>query len=202
MAKAPSRSTGAGSGAAALSLPRRGHRHPLLLQRRLRSMLFWPALLIALLCTALVVLSPPGIEPHRLYLVAAGLGGWAIAILTFWFSLRTHATCWEDGLRLRFPFYEVRIPYRDMQSTRLGQLGRQFPPECEPWSRRHFLEPLFASTVVVVEVSALPAPRHQLHLWMSRYLLSPDTPGFMLPVRDWLTFRAELDEFRSRSYYR
>ena len=66
MAKAPSRSTGAGSGAAALSLPRRGHRHPLLLQRRLRSMLFWPALLIALLCTALVVLSPPGIEPHRL----------------------------------------------------------------------------------------------------------------------------------------
>jgi len=165
-------------------------------------MLFWPALLIALLSAALVILSPPGIEPHRLYLLVTGLAAGSLAILAAWFGLRTHVTCWEDGLRLRFPFYEVRIPYRDFKSTRLSQLGRQFPPECESWSRRHFLEPLFASTVVVVEVNALPAPRGQLRLWMSPYVLSPDSPGFVLPVRDWLTFRGELDEFRSRSHYR
>ncbi|HSJ53383.1 MAG TPA: hypothetical protein VLC52_06510 [Anaerolineae bacterium] len=185
---------------ASRALPRRGRRHPLLLQKRLQAMLFWPALLIALITTALVILEPPGIEAHRLYLVVAGIGGWALAILTLWFSLRAHVYCCADGLRLRFPFYELLIPYRDIQSTRLAQLGRQYPPQGESWSRRQFLEPLFPSTVVVVELESLPAPRRQLHLWMSRYVLSPDTPGFMLPVRDWLAFRSELDEFRSRSY--
>jgi len=162
-------------------------------------MLFWPALLIALLTTALVIVSPAGIEPHRLYLVVAGIGGWSVAILTVWFSLRAHVCCCADGLRLRLPFYQLLIPYRDIQSTRLAQLGRQFPPDSEPWSRRHFLDPLFHCTVVVVELGALPGPRRRLHLWMSRYLLPPDVPGFMLPVRDWLGFRSELDEFRSRS---
>jgi hypothetical protein len=198
MGKVQTRSGEARKRAPNPALPRRGRRYPLLLQRRLRAMLFWPALLIALLTTVLVVLSPPGLEAYRPTLAAAGIGGWSVAILTFWYSQRAFVCCCTDGLWLRLPFYQVIIPYHDIQSTRLAQFGRQFPPENEPWSRRHFLEPLFLSTVVVVELPALPAPRRQLRLWMSRYLLSPDTTGFMLPLRDWLGFHGELDEFRSR----
>jgi hypothetical protein len=163
-------------------------------------MLLWPALLIALLTVLLFILSPPGIEAYRPYLAAAGIGGWSVAAFTLWFSLQAFARCHLAGLWLQLPFYEVFIPYQDIQSTRLVQFGRQFPPDNENWSRRRFLEPLFFRAVVIVELRALPAPRRQLHLWMSRHLLSPDTPGFMLPVRDWLGFRGELDEFRSRSY--
>jgi hypothetical protein len=184
-----------------LNLHHKGRRYSLLLQRRLRDMLFWPALLIALLAMALVVLSPPGIEGWQPYLVVAGLAGGAAAILSLWFSLRAFARCTAGGLLVSLPFYELLIPYGDIQSTRLSQIGRQYPPENEPWSRRRFLEPLSYVTVVVVELKALPAPRRQLQLWMSRYLLSPDSPGFMLPVRDWLALRAELDEYRSRSYF-
>lgn len=182
------------------SLPRAGRRYPLLLQRRLSAMLFWPALLIGLLITVLAILSPPGIEAYWPYLLVAGIGGWAVAILSLWFSLRSYARCRPDGLCIRLPFYELVVPYRDIQSTRLAQFGRQFPPENERWSRRRFLEPLSFTTVVVVELEALPAPRRRLRLWMSHYLLSPDTPGFMLPVRDWLGLRSELDEFRSRRH--
>jgi hypothetical protein len=54
---------------------------------------------------------------------------------------------------------------------------------------------------VVVELHALPVSRRELTLWTSRYLLSADTPGFVLPVQDWLGFRGELDEFRSRDHW-
>jgi len=184
-----------------LAFPRKGRRYPLLLQQRLRAMLLCPSILIALLTVVLVILSPPGIEAYRPYIVAAAIGGWSVAGLTLWFGLRAFARCRADGLWLQLPFYRVIIPYRDIQSTRLAQFGRQFPPENERWSRRHFLEPLFFSTVVVVELRELPAPRRQLSLWMSHYLLSPLTPGFMLPVRDWLSIHGELDEYRSRSYF-
>lgn len=183
-----------------LALPRRGRRYPLLLHQRLRAMVFWPALLIGLLTTGLVILSPPGIDAYQPYLSVAGAGGWSLAVLTFWFGLRSYACCRADGLELQLPFYQLTIPYNDIQSTRLAQFGRQFPVDGEPWTRRHFLEPLFFSTVVVIQLGALPAPRRQLRLWMSKYLLAPDAPGFMLPVRDWLGFRSELDEFRFRSH--
>ena len=182
------------------ALPSCGRRCPLLLQHRLRAMLFWPAFLIGASTTALVVLSPPGIDAYWPNLVLAGSGGWAVAGLTLWFSLRAFVCCRADGLWLRTPFYELLIPYRAVQSTRLSQFGRQFPLENERWSRRRFLEPLFFSTVVAVELDELPASRQVLRLWLSHYLLSPDTPGFMFPVRDWLGFRSELDEHRSRSH--
>jgi hypothetical protein len=188
-------------GEAGIALPDKGRRYPLLLHRRLRTMLFWPALLIALLSMALVVLLPSAIEEQRAYFLVLGLGGAAVATMTLWLSLRAYVCCLSGGLWLRLPFYELLIPYRDIQSTRLSQLGRQYPPESEPWSRRRFLEPLYYCTVVVVELNALPAPRRKLQFWMSRYLLCPDVPGFMLPVRDWLGLRSELDEFRSRSYF-
>ncbi len=182
-------------------LPHAGRRYPLLLHHRLRSMLFWPACLIALLALVLVILSPPGIEASRPYLVAAALGGWSVAALTLWWSLRSFACCRADGLWLELPFYRATIPYHDIQSTRLAQFGREFPPQHERWSRRRFLEPLFFSTAVVVELKELPASRRQLRPWLGHYLLLPDRPGFILPVRDWLGFHGELDECRSRSTF-
>jgi hypothetical protein len=53
-------------------------------------------------------------------------------------------------------------------------------------------------TVVVVELEQLPHRRAWLRLWMSEYMLCPDTAGLALLVDDWIALRMALDEFSTR----
>lgn len=183
------------------TLLRRSRRHRLLFQQRLAEMVFWPGLLIVVLCIALLLWAPPALAAGRPRLIVAAMAAGVIALFSQWLSLRAYVHCRADGLRLHLPLRRWTIPYDQIQSTRLVELTRQFPPENEPWSRRRFLEPFAGTTAVVVELDRLPATRSRLRLWMSPYMLSPQIPGLLLPVRDWLTFRGELDEFRARSYH-
>ena len=74
-----------------------------------------------------------------------------------------------------------------------------FPPEKQRWTQRSFLGPLWGRTVVVVEMDRLPLPPSQLRRRMGKYMVSPDGLGIVVPVRDWMRFRTELDEAIARS---
>lgn len=178
--------------------PEQGKRHPLLLQQRLNEQSFWPCILILALSAALLIWNPTQAESYRPSLILLVLGSGLTLIATYWLRLRAYAQCRADGLRVRLPFKDMAIPYQDMKSIRPTELYRLFPPLAQRWTQRAFLRPLFGQTVIVVEMERLPHSRVWLRLWLSPYMLSPDAEGLVIPVRDWMAFRLDLDEYRAR----
>ena len=174
--------------------PRRGRRQPLVLHQSLSEQLFWPAVLILAVCAALLIWNPPEFQDHRAELVLMVIGTGLILVLSFLFRLRSFAQCRADGLRIQSPFFHLDIPYTEIKATRPAQLARVFFPEEQRWLQRRFLRWLWGHTLVVVELERLPGPRRWLRIWLGPYLIHPDEDSLALPVRDWITFRAELDE--------
>ena len=183
-------------------LPRQSKRHPLLFQQHLSEQIFWPSILIEALSAALLVWNPTRVEPYRGTLRAVLVGTALVLVLIWLFRLRAYAHCLDSGLYLQLPFFRLNIPYHEIRSTRPTELYRMFPPEQQRWTQRRFLRSLFGKTVVVVDLDQLPRPRIWLRLWMSKYMLCPDRVGLVFAVRDWMAFRAELDEFRARNRHR
>lgn len=175
-----------------------GKRHPFLLQQRLHELVFWPCILLLLLSGGLLAWNPPELRTARgsLSLILVGAAG--ILILTSLFRLRAFACCRPEGLLLQFPCKGFLIPYSEILQTRPTELVHMFAPHRWPFGQGHFLAPISMATMVVIEMERLPLSTFQMRLWVSRYMICPDTIGLALPVRDWLTFRAELDEFRLR----
>jgi hypothetical protein len=93
----------------------------------------------------------------------------------------------------------MTIPYGKIRDARATELLQLFPPEEQRWTQRHFLRPIYSRTVLVLELEALPRPKTWLRLWMSKYMLSPNEVGMVIPVWEWMAFRAELDEAMARS---
>jgi hypothetical protein len=154
---------------------------------------------ILALSAALLVWNPPKVEPYRTTLRVALAGAGSILVLTMFYRLRAYARCLQSGLHLQLPFYHLLIPYQEIRSTRPTELYRMFPYEKQNWTQQRFLRTIIGKTVVVVEVEQLHHSHIWLRLWMSKYMLCPDRVGLALAVRDWMAFRAELDESRARS---
>jgi hypothetical protein len=172
-----------------------GKRHSLLLHRRFSEQVFWPAVSIFAICAGLLAWSPAPFQPFRLHLaiilVAAGL----ILVLTLAFRLTAYVQCRLDGLLIQTPFQRVKIPYAHIRLTRPTQLIHLFPPDELRWTQRSFLAPLFANTVVVLEMDELPQRAGWLKYWMGKFLVCSDVVGLALLVPDWMAFHSELDEF-------
>ena len=178
--------------------PERGKRHPLLYHQRLSEQYFWPAILTVGASTALLVWASDKLAPYRLVLIMALACCGLVLVLTLLFRLRAYARCTAQSVRIRLPFYHFDIPYDEIKSIRPTELFRLFPPQELRWTQRRFLAPLLATTVLVVELDELPRRTAYLRLWMSKYMLSPHRVGVIIAVRDWMGFRAEVDEFIAR----
>jgi hypothetical protein len=57
--------------------------------------------------------------------------------------------------------------------------------------------PYWGRTVLVIRLSKFPVSRRWLRLWFSPYLLTPDTPGFVFVVEDWMALSRQLEDFRT-----
>ena len=178
--------------------PKRGKRYPLLYHQRLSEQYFWPATLIVAASAALLVWNPAKLEPYRLLLTMALACCGMVLALTLLFRLRAYAICTADGLRLRLPFYHLEVSHSEIRNVRPTELFRLFPPQEQSWAQRRFLAPLLGETVLAIDLDELPSRTVWLRLWMSKYMLCPDRVGLIIAVRDWIGFRAELDEFRAR----
>ena len=178
--------------------PERGKRHPLLYHQRLSEQYFWPAVLIVGVSTGLLVWAPAKLEPYRPILTLALACCGLVLALTLLFRLRAYARCSMHGVLLRLPFYHFEIPYSEIKNVRPTELFRLFPPQEQRWSQRRFLAPLLGQTVLVIELDELPNRKTWLRLWMTKYMICPDRVGVIVAVRDWMGFRAELDEFSAR----
>jgi hypothetical protein len=178
--------------------PEQGKRHPLLYHQRLSEQYFWPAILTVAVSIGLLVWAPAKLQPYRLVLILALACCGLVLVLTFLFRLRAYARCTAHGVRVRLPFYHFDIPYDEIKNVRPTELFRLFPPRELRWPQRRFLAPLLGMTVLAIELDKLPNRTAWLRLWMNKYMLCPDRVGVIVAVRDWMGFRAELDEFRAR----
>jgi hypothetical protein len=184
---------------ASKAIPKRGKRHSLLLQQRLSEEVFWPSLLILGVTGTLLVWNPAPLVQYRSHLAAILVGTGLLLVLSLIFRLMAFAQCREGGLWIRLPFYHLSVPYGRIKATRPTEFYHLFPPKEQHWGQRVFLGPLWGRTLVVIDLDELPASRAWLRLWMSKYMLAPHDVGLVIPVRDWMAFRTELDEFRFRS---
>ncbi len=178
--------------------PSQGKRHPLLLQQEFNEQNFWACILLMAASGGLIAWNPEPFAPYRPHLITLLVATGLILILTLLLRLRAYAQCHETGLVLQFPFLRLHIPYSQVKTSRPALFYRTFPPAEQRWTQRRFLRNLWPRTVVIVELEQLPRPRFWLRLWLSKYMLCPDAIGFVLPVRDWMAFRTEFDEFRTR----
>ena len=178
--------------------PKRGKRHPLLYHQRLGEQYFWPAILTVGVSTALLVWAPDKLAPYRLVLIVALACCGLVLVLTLLFRLRAYAQCTAHAVRVRLPFYHFEMPYGEIKTVRPTELFRLFHPQELRWTQRRFLSPLLGTTVLVVELEELPNRTAYLRLWMNKYMICPDRVGVIIAVRDWMGFRAELDEFLAR----
>lgn len=178
--------------------PERGKRHPLLYHQRLSEQYFWPAILTVATSAALLVWAPAKLEPYRLVLIMALVSCGLVLALTFLFRLRAYVRCTANAVHVRLPFYHFEIPYDEIKNVRPTELFRLFPSSGLWWPQRRYLEPLLGATVLAIELDQLPRRVAWLRLWMNKYMLCPDRVGVIVAVRDWMGFRAELDEFRAR----
>lgn len=178
-----------------------GSRYPLLIHQRLNEVVFWPCVLIIAACAALLIWNPSEFEPHRLSLAVILVGTALILVLTFALRLTAYTQCREKGLRIQLPFFRVTIPYHEIRNTRPTELFRLFHPKEQPRIRRHFLQGLLGKTALVMEMDKLPRRKTWLRLWMSPYMICPDPTGLVIQVREWIAFRTEFDDFRTRARY-
>jgi hypothetical protein len=180
-------------------LPKKGSRHPLSIYLRLNEVTFWPCLLIMASCTALLIWNPVEFESYRLNLSVILAGTALILVLTFLMRLKAYVQCRETELQVQLPFYRMSIPYAEIRNTRPTELFRLFPPKKQARLNRHYLEGLLGKTVLVLELKALPQSESWLRLWASKYMICPDQVGLVIGVRDWIAFRTEFDDFRTRA---
>lgn len=183
-------------------LRNRGNRYPLLIHRRLNEVVFWPSILLIVACAALLIWNPVAFEPFRIHLSIILVGTTLILILTFALRLTAYVQCHENGLCIQLPLFRLTLPYHEIRNTRPTEMFRIFSPRKQPHIRRHFLEGLLGKTVLVMEMDELPRPKPWLRLWMSPYMICPDPTGFVILVPDWIDFRTEFDDFRTRAKHR
>lgn len=101
----------------------------------------------------------------------------------------------RDHLRLVTPFLRLQISYRRFQSIHPASFAKLFPPHESGWAEEQFLDPFYGMTTVVVDLKAFPLPRPLLRLFLARQMLTPQSPGFIFLVDDWMALSNEIDTF-------
>jgi len=118
-----------------------------------------------------------------------------VAILIFRNS--AYVQPFTDHLRLVTPFLRVNISYKRFRRATSAAMYSLFPPRSISGWRREILRPLQKMTAIVVELNEYPISHTVLRLFLSPFFFKDRTPHFVILVKDWMTFSAELESRRS-----
>jgi hypothetical protein len=107
----------------------------------------------------------------------------------------------EDHLLLQTPIFRIRIRYEQIKNTRPVKMGKVFIPTALPAGRRHFLSRYLGHTGLSIDLVERPRFLFLLRLFFHYFTFSPDTPGFIILVQDWIRFSqllsSKLDSWRT-----
>lgn len=159
----------------------------------------WPCILLIPASAALWWFAPQLLVPaalRPLTLVPAAAAG-LILVYANLARRRAWVECREDHVRIQAPIHPLAISYSRIRSVRAAPLAQLFGISKRS-SAPGWLRPYLGRTSVVVDLTSYPLSRRWLRLWFSPYLLSPEGPGIVLVVKDWMTLSRQLDDYRSR----
>jgi hypothetical protein len=105
--------------------------------------------------------------------------------------------CRPSHLRIQTPFYPLAVSYGRIKEVLPRTFAQIHDPSKEKAARREWLSPYWGRTVTVVRLTKYPVKRSWLRLWLSPYLMTPKTPGFVFTVEDWMALSRQIDDFRS-----
>jgi hypothetical protein len=176
------------------AVPEPSRSYRLLPQERFARGYLGISLMLLLLSAGLLIWNPPALSTIRPVLVVTAVIGALILTLMILVRQMSYVVCQMDELLIHLPFRSFVVPYAHVRSIRPDAFYRIFPPGEQPGWQRNVLSGVWSRTVVAVELNEFPWPRRQLRTWGGKYLLLPHSSGLVLPVRDWMALRTELDE--------
>jgi len=176
-----------------------GRRYPLVVYTHMIDR-WWPAMLalgLALLSLAWALYSW-GYEQWR-WLIFAGIGGFNIIAGLFLILIRKAAYVqpFNDHLRLATPLLRLNISYKRFHRTTSANMGILFPPNTVTRWQVEIVRPLAKMTAVIITLNKFPMSQFALRLFLSPLFFKDKTPHFVILVKDWMKFSAELDSMRS-----
>ena len=163
---------------------------------------WWPATLtlsLALFGLAWGISRLPDGESHsNLVTIITGLGGVALIFSVFLLVIRNAAyvQAYPTYLRLVTPFLRLNISYKRFLSTTTSEMRALFPPSSVSNWRRDIIAPLASMTAIVINLKGYPISPVMLRWFLSPFFFKDKTPHFVILVKDWLPFSAELDSMR------
>lgn len=176
-----------------VSKQRAKDRFPLLLYKRLIGKQRIPSLLLGLIFLWLWF----GVRSETLdwpdpliaeLMLPVGLLCWLFFIFTLIAPRGAFAQPRDDHLLLQTPIFRIKIRYEQIKNTRPVKMGKVFIPTKLRAGRRHFLSKYLAHTGLSIDLIDRPRLMSLLRLFFHSFTFSPDVPGFIILVEDWIRF--------------
>jgi hypothetical protein len=122
------------------------------------------------------------------------------AVLLIGFSLfallargMSYVQAQSNHIRVVTPFLRLKIGYSRIKSIRPAQFASLFPPTSTSWGTRHFLEPFYAKTALIIDLNSLPVSRGFLRLFLASQMFLPKTNSLVILVKDWMVLSTEME---------
>lgn len=184
-----------------MSQPKPGRRHQNLLYYRTMDRVWGVSLFAGLFTTAWLVGIWYGILPPQPPLPRLlSIGGTVVLFAFTLFALITRRMGFfqarRDHLLIGTPFLRLKIGYKRIKGIRPSPFGFLSPPETADWGTRHFLEPFYAKTALVLELYSMPVARAFLKLFLAPQMFIPKTNNLVILVEDWMVLSTEIESRR------
>lgn len=105
----------------------------------------------------------------------------------------------QDHIRIVTPFLRLKIGYKRIKAVRPAVFGALYPPQSTSWGTRHFLEPFYPKTALIIELSSLPMSRAFLKLFLAPQMFQDKTNNLIFLVDDWMALSTEIESRRHSS---
>ena len=183
-------------------MARAGHKYPLIVYRHLVSRWWTPMVAIGLGMFALAYseyIDPVGRLLSWRWQLPSAVGGISIFIGLFFWIIRylAYVQPYPSYLKLVTPFIRINISYKRIKKTTSSEMRHLFSLKSMSGWIQEIFSPLANNTAVVIELTAYPISPVLLRLFLSRFFFKDKTPHFVIVVKDWMRFSAELESMRS-----
>jgi hypothetical protein len=179
---------------------KKGLRHPLLLYRRTMDRVAEYAFILG------IFLAVAGGWPllkesfiwgysSNIWLLGVALLSFAISVFAYLTRLAAYVQATDSTLKVVTPFIRLKISYRRIQSVHPVLFQQLFPPDELNWADRFYLSAFNGKTALLAELHGYPINPAILRLFWSAQMFSPQSPGLVILVSDWMQLSTELDSF-------
>jgi hypothetical protein len=176
-------------------------RHPLLVYYNLGKRYRSPGILLLIMGVLLLLPSfisdiqndqvdPAVLAASGVVLILVGLAFWLFARLAMH---RAYVECAPELLIVRTPFYRVLVSYRRIKQAQPVQVLQIFPKDSLKGIGKPLMTPLLPMTAVEVQVKSWPRSKRWLRRFVSRYLFSERSDGWLFIVPNYSLLIRQLD---------